>query len=281
MSSAPVLRACVVGWPVEHSRSPLIHSYWLKHYGIAGSYDRKAVAPGELAGFLDAFQGLGYIGCNITLPHKESAFTLVDVYDLTTQQIAAVNTVYRQGERLVGINTDAYGFTAHLRASLPGWKFEAARVVVIGAGGAARAIIAALLAEGVSSVTVCNRTFERAAALAEHFGASVTSGAWPITAERLAECDLLVNTTSLGMSGQPPLDLSIASLPPATPVADIVYAPLETDLLKQARAAGHPVIDGLGMLLHQAVPGFELWFGHRPEVTPELRQLIESDLGGR
>jgi shikimate dehydrogenase len=276
----PARRACVIGWPVAHSRSPLIHGYWLGHYGIEGSYGREAVAPEDLASFIERLGSLGYVGCNVTLPHKEAVYGLVDVVDETTKRIEAVNTLYLEGGRLLGFNSDAYGFVAHLRSVLPEWRGEGTDVVVLGAGGAARAIVAGLLGEGVNRITIANRTEARGRALAAHFGAQVDTVPWPQIANRLNRCNLLVNTTVLGMAGQPALDLDLDGLPSGAAVADIVYVPLETDLLRQARARGHPVIDGLGMLLHQAVPGFEVWFGVRPEVTPRLRALIESDLAG-
>jgi shikimate dehydrogenase len=266
---------------VAHSRSPLIHGYWLKQYHIDGSYGREAVAPEDLAGFLDRLGSLGYVGCNVTLPHKEAAYGLVEVQDCTTRSIGAVNTIYVHGGRLIGFNSDAYGFVAHLRSVLPDWRSQGANVLVLGAGGAARAIVAALLGEGVRHITIANRTEARGRALAEHFGARVSAVAWAQTSEQLPACDLIVNTTLLGMAGQPTLDISLDGLPAEAVVADIVYVPLETDLLAQARRKGHPAVDGLGMLLHQAVPGFEVWFGVRPEVTPQLRAMIEADLAGR
>jgi shikimate dehydrogenase len=278
--SAPdaVRRACVVGWPVAHSRSPLIHGYWLKHYGVEGSYGREAVAPENLPSFIGRLAQLGYVGCNVTLPHKEAVFDLVEVQDKTTKRIGAVNTVYAEGGRTLGFNSDAYGFVAHIRAVLPEWRTAGARVLILGAGGAARAIVAGLLGEGVDHIAIANRTEARADDLARHFGDRVTALAWPAIPRQLPACSLLVNTTSLGMAGQPPLGIDLEGLPRDATVADIVYVPLETELLRQARQRGHPVVDGLGMLLHQAVPGFEVWFGVRPEVTPELRALIEADL---
>jgi shikimate dehydrogenase len=276
----PARRACVIGWPVAHSRSPLIHGYWLEHYGIEGSYGREAVKPENLASFIERLGSSGYVGCNVTLPHKEAVYGLVEVQDDTTRRIEAVNTLYLEGGRVLGFNSDAYGFVAHLRSVLPEWRGEGADVVVLGAGGAARAIVAGLLGEGVSRITIANRTEARGQALAAHFGAQVDTVPWPQIADRLTQCDLLVNTTQLGMAGQPALPIDLDGLPIGAAVADIVYVPLETELLRQARARGHPVIDGLGMLLHQAVPGFEVWFGIRPDVTPRLRALIESDLAG-
>jgi shikimate dehydrogenase len=281
MNTPPGRRACVIGWPVAHSRSPLIHGYWLKHYGLDGSYGREAVAPEDLAGFLRHLNGLGYVGCNVTLPHKEAAYDLVEVLDRTTRSIRAVNTIYVEGDRLVGLNSDAYGFAAHLRSVLPYWRGHGTRALVLGAGGAARAIVAALLDEGVSHVAIANRTAARGSALAEHFGAKVTALAWSAIPRQLPDCDLVVNTTVLGMAGQPALEIDLEGLPLSAAVADIVYVPLDTDLLKKARTRGHPVVDGLGMLLHQAVPGFEVWFGVRPEVTQELRNVIEADLASQ
>ena len=274
-------RACVIGWPVAHSRSPLIHGYWLKHYALEGSYGREAVASEDLGGFLGRLSSLGFVGCNVTLPHKEAAFGLVQVEDPMTRQIEAVNTIYADGDRLIGFNSDAYGFLAHLRSVLPDWRAQGANVVVLGAGGAARAIIAGLLGEGVGRVAIANRTESRGAAVSRHFGPTASTLGWSQLAKHLATCDLLVNTTQLGMAGQPPLDIDLDGLPGGAVVADVVYVPLETDLLRRARVRGHRVVDGLGMLLHQAVPGFEAWFGTRPEVTPQLRSLVEADLAGR
>jgi shikimate dehydrogenase len=281
MSLSPRRRVCVIGWPVAHSRSPLIHGYWLKRYGLEGSYGREAVAPEDLASFLGRLQSLGYIGCNVTVPHKEAAFGLVEVQDRTTRIIKAVNTVYVEGNRLIGFNSDAYGFMAHLRSVLPGWRGQGANVLVLGAGGAARAIVAGLLDEGVEHIAIANRTAARGVSLAEHFGAKVAALAWPLIPKQLPACDLVVNTTTLGLTGQPPLDIDLDGLPAGAAVADVVYAPLETGLLRQAKARGNPVVDGLGMLLHQAVPGFEVWFGVRPEVTPQVRAAVEADLAGQ
>jgi shikimate dehydrogenase len=281
MSLSPRRRVCVIGWPVAHSRSPLIHGYWLKRYGLEGSYGREAVAPEDLASFLGRLQSLGYIGCNVTVPHKEAAFGLVEVQDRTTRIIKAVNTIYVEGNRLIGFNSDAYGFMAHLRSVLPGWRGQGANALVLGAGGAARAIVAGLLDEGVEHIAIANRTAARGVSLAEQFGAKVAALAWPLIPKQLPACDLVVNTTTLGLTGQPPLDIDLDGLPAGAAVADVVYAPLETGLLRQAKARGNPVVDGLGMLLHQAVPGFEVWFGVRPEVTPQLRAAVEADLAGQ
>lgn len=274
-------KACVIGWPVSHSRSPFIHRYWLDRYKIDGAYERKAIAPHELEKFFKHFLQAGYVGCNVTVPHKEAVFSLVLIEDEVTRRIRAVNTVYVEDGRLVGLNTDGYGFMANLRSVVPTWVPTGAQVLIMGAGGAARSIVAALLDAGVGRVLLANRTLSRASAVAGHFGARVEAIVWPDMALHLPRTDLLVNTTSLGMSGQPPLELALDMLPVHCPVADIVYVPVETDLLKRARIAGHPTVDGLGMLLHQAVPGFERWFGVRPEVTAELRRLVEADIVGK
>ena len=271
-------RACVIGWPIKHSRSPLIHGHWLKTYGIEGAYIREAVAPEGLGDFLDTLADRGFAGCNVTVPHKEAVFARVEVADSLTSHLQAVNTVYLEDGRLMGTNTDGIGFLNNLKAGSPAWTAGSGPAMVLGAGGAARAVIAALLADGVPEVRLANRTRERADALASHFGERIKVTAWEAREDRLAECALLVNTTSLGMSGMPALEISLDRLPVTASVNDIVYAPLMTDLLDRAAERGNPVVDGLGMLLHQAVPGFRLWFGVQPEVTNELRQLIVSDL---
>lgn len=275
--SAP--RACVIGWPIAHSRSPLIHGYWLKRYGITGSYERLPVRPEDLEGFLDAVREGAYAGCNVTIPHKEAVFRRVRVDDPASRRIGAVNTVWQDDGELCGRSTDGEGFLASLRQAIPGWTAAGTRVAVYGAGGAARAIVAALMAEGAGRIVVVNRTLSRAEALSDEFGPPVESTDWAESPAALGELDLVVNATSLGMEGQPPLDVSLERLAERTLVADIVYAPLETPLLAEARRRGLPTVDGLGMLLHQAAPGFALWFGRFPEVTVELRALVEADLG--
>ena len=273
-------RACVIGWPVEHSRSPLIHRYWLKQYGIDGAYEKEAVRPEDLARFLGSLEALGYAGANVTLPHKEAALRLAAVADEAARTIGAANTLWLDdGGRLNASNTDAYGFMTNLDAETPDWNDGGRPVVVLGAGGAARAILHGLLAEGARHILLANRTSGRAEALAGAFGPAVTVVDWRDRNRALAGCGLLVNATSLGMTGKDPLDLDLASLPPAAVVADIVYSPLETALLAAARARGNRTVDGLGMLLHQAVPGFERWFGVRPAVTPALRAHVAQSLG--
>jgi shikimate dehydrogenase len=274
-------RACVVGWPVEHSRSPLIHGHWLAKYGIDGSYGKVAVPPDQAGTFLRSLPAQGLVGCNVTLPHKEIAFAVADEKRPAAAAVGAANTLWLEGGRLVADNTDGYGFIHNLRATVPGVDVAGAVVVVLGAGGAARAVVHALLAHGVAEVRIVNRTQPRAETLAEHFGSKVKAYAWQERTMCASGAGLLVNTTTLGMSGAPPLDLDVAALNPGSIVADIVYVPLVTPLLAAARARNLATVDGLGMLLHQAVPGFEKWFGVRPEVTQELRALLERDIAGR
>jgi shikimate dehydrogenase len=277
-----MLRACVIGWPVEHSRSPLIHRYWLKQYGIDGAYEKEAVRPEDLAGFLGSLKEHGYGGANVTLPHKEAALRLAAVADEAARTIGAANTLWLDGAgRLNASNTDAYGFVTNLNAEAPDWNEGRRPVMVLGAGGAARAILHGLLAEGARRILLANRTRGRAEALAGAFGPAVAVVDWRERDRVLAGCGLLVNATSLGMAGKDPPGLDLASLPPDAVVADIVYTPLKTDLLAAARARGNRTVDGLGMLLYQAVPGFERWFGVRPAVTPALRTHVAASLGER
>jgi shikimate dehydrogenase len=273
-----MLKACVIGWPIKHSRSPLIHNYWLKKYEIAGSYNKIAVSQENLPSFIEEISLEKFCGCNVTIPHKEQVFGLVVVKDLVTIKIGAVNTIYRENNITYGLNTDGFGFISNLRSVVPDWDFSGKRCLIIGAGGAARAIIAALLTKGVSNIILANRTIEKAQNLGKHFGSNITPIQFQKINENLGDIDLLINTTSLGMTGQPELEINLDRLSRASIVTDIVYVPLETQLLKEARQRGNTTVDGLGMLLHQAVPGFEKWFGIRPEVTTELRQLILHDL---
>ncbi len=273
-------RACVIGWRVEHSRSPLIHRYWLKQYGIDGAYEKEAVQPKDLARFLGSLEAHGYAGANVTLPHKEAALRLSAVADEAARAIGAANTLWLdQAGRLCAGNTDAYGFMTNLEAEAPDWNRGRRPVMVLGAGGAARAILYGLLNEGATRILIANRTRNRAEALAQVFGPSVQLVDWEDRHRALAGCGLLVNATSLGMTGKESLDIDVKALPADAVVADIVYSPLETKLLAAARTRGNRVVDGLGMLLQQAVPGFERWFGVRPEVTPELRAHVAAALG--
>jgi shikimate dehydrogenase len=271
-------RACVIGWPIEHSRSPLIHNHWLQLYGIDGRYERVAVHPDELERFLRSMPQEGLAGCNVTVPHKEAVFTAVQVEDDFTRRLGAVNTVYVSNGTLYGTNTDGIGFLHNLKAGSPDWTAAAGPAVILGAGGAARAVAAMLVDAGAPEVRILNRTAERAVRLATMFAPCAVAHPWEQRAAVLADCTLLVNTTSLGMAGAPPLEIDLAALPASATVNDIVYAPLQTGLLKRAAGRGNPVVDGLGMLLHQAAPGFALWFGPTPQVTDELRALIVSDL---
>jgi shikimate dehydrogenase len=274
-------RAFVVGYPISHSRSPLIHSFWLKRAGIEGSYERIAVEPEAFPAFATSLKQQGFTGGNVTVPHKEEAFRLACVDDPVARDLHAVNTLWLENGALKGANTDVVGFLANLDQEAPGWDGKLDRVVVLGAGGASRAVLYGLLQRGAERIVLANRTFERAQALAHHFGPKVEPLAWPEAGAALAGTGLLVNTTSLGMKGQPPLDLALDALPTTALVTDIVYVPLETPLLAKARALGLRTVDGLGMLLHQAVPGFERWFGVRPVVSQELRDLILADIEGK
>jgi shikimate dehydrogenase len=270
--------ACVIGWPVRHSRSPLIHGHWLKTLGITGEYVAVPVEPDRIDAFLAAFPSSGFVGGNVTVPHKEAAFRAVAATDEAATAIGAVNTLWLERGRLVGGNTDAYGFLANLDEAVPGWAANAETAVVLGAGGAARAVVWALLDRGFAKVVLVNRSMDRAVALREVFGSTVRPAGWGELPHWLGRADLLVNTTSLGMAGQPPLEVDLSGLRNSAVVTDLVYVPLETPLLRAARQGGLAAVDGLGMLLHQAVPGFERWFGARPTVTRELRALVVGDL---
>jgi shikimate dehydrogenase len=271
--------AGIMGWPVSHSRSPRLHGFWLAEHGIDGAYVPMAVRPAALVQALRALPALGFRGCNLTIPHKEAALAALDRIDPLARRIGAVNTVVvAEDGGLHGSNTDVYGFLSNLRQVQPGWRAAAGPAVVLGAGGAARAILAALLEAGVPAVRLINRTRRRAEALVTDMGGPITVLDWTRRAVALDGAALLVNATSLGMSGNAPLELDLAALPTAAVVYDIVYVPLETPLLKTARARGNPVVDGLGMLLHQARPGFAAWFGVEPAVTPALRAAIEATL---
>jgi shikimate dehydrogenase len=269
--------ACVIGWPIEHSRSPLIHNYWLKHYGIAGDYRRESVPAEELAGFVGSLAARGYVGANVTLPHKEAVLRLSEPDD-RAHAVGAANTLWLNGV-LRSTNTDVEGFLDNLDACAPRWDRGLSNAVVLGAGGGARAVIYGLLARGVEQVVLVNRTLSRAEALQQKFGAQVTAVHCSELPAALADAGLLVNSTTLGMEGQPTLTIDLAPLPHHAVVADLVYVPVLTPLIAAAKARALRTADGLGMLLHQAVRGFALWFGKTPEVTPELRTLIETDLG--
>ena len=272
-----VRAACVIGWPVKHSRSPLIHGHWIKHHGLAADYRREAVAPEAFADFVANLDARGYAGANVTIPHKEAALALSQPDDRALA-VGAANTLWLVDSHLHSTNTDVEGFTANLDASVPAWNSKVDDAVVLGAGGSARAVVYGLIERGFTRINVVNRSLERAEALRERFGDVVHPARWTALPHLLTRADILVNTTSLGMAGQPPLDIDLEPLRPDAVVADLVYVPLDTRLLAAARARGLATADGLGMLLHQAVRGFSLWFGVRPEVTPELRALVEVDL---
>jgi len=275
--SGKALLAGVVGWPVGHSRSPLLHGHWLERYGIDGAYVPLAVRPGNLAAALEGLSALGFRGANVTVPHKEEALSLCRRLTPGARAIGAVNTLVVQEEGLLGDNTDGFGFLANLAEGHGGWKAAGRRCLVLGAGGAARAVVWSLLDAGAAEVVIANRTASRARSLATAFGCGVCP--WDRCETAMTGMDLLVNTTSLGMQGQPPLVLDLGALPGEALVADLVYNPLETDLLAAARVRGNPVVDGLGMLLHQARPGFAAWFGPEPEVDGALRAAVLSGAG--
>jgi shikimate dehydrogenase len=270
--------ACLIGWPAAHSRSPLIHHYWLRALGIEGGYNIEAVPPEGFAEFVLHLSGHGFVGANVTIPHKERALVLTKP-DARARAVGAANTLWYEGGELRSTNTDIEGFIGNLDAAAAGWD-KTDDALVLGAGGSSRAVVFGLLDRGIKRVHLANRTPDRARALADQFGEAVRPIPWDEITAMLPKTGLLVNTTSLGMRGQPALALDIGLLRPDAIVADLVYVPLETALLKAARARGLKTADGLGMLLHQAVRGFELWFGRRPEVTPELRALVEADLAG-
>lgn len=273
-----MIRACVIGWPISHSRSPLIHGYWLKQHGIDGSYTRQPVEPASLAKFLEGLEAAGYAGCNVTIPHKEAVIRMVSPADESTKRLGAVNTVYLRNGELLGTNTDGEGFVQSLKQGAPDLDLSNSRVLLLGAGGASLAVVNALLEQGVMEIAVANRTREKAEQLRARFGARVKPVDWHAAPDQLVDCRLLVNTTSLGMKGQPELDFDLGRLADDTVVTDIVYTPLRTKLLVDAARRGNNVVEGLGMLLHQAVRGFSLWFGVTPVVTPELYDLVARDI---
>lgn len=273
------IKAGVVGWPIAHSRSPLIHGAWLERFGISGTYEKIAIEPGTFEARIRELVDQGFAGVNVTIPHKEAALAIADEKDAAALAIGAANTLVFKEGRILAFNTDAFGFTEHLKTKGKDWQGK--RALVIGAGGAARAVLFGLKELGFSHVDLANRTTDKARVLATHFAVdsfTITPLDLVDMASFLGKADLVVNTTSLGMVGQPPLKISLGGLKPDAVVYDLVYVPLKTDFLKQAEELGHDTLDGLGMLLHQARPGFEAWFGAAPEVTEDLRQLIIDDL---
>lgn len=271
--------AGVLGWPVGHSRSPRLHGYWLDLHKIDGTYIPLPVKPENFAAAVRALVDLGFAGANVTLPHKEAALAVCDSLDAPAQRMGAVNTlIFGADGKIAGRNTDAFGFTEHLRATVPAFSIGAGPAVVLGAGGAARAVLVALSDAGCADIRIVNRSVDKAEKLAASLGVRARVGDWAQAAQALEGAALLVNTSSLGMAGQPPLDLALDRLPTTAVVYDIVYVPLETPLLARARARGNRTVDGLGMLLHQGRIGFKAWFGVEPQVTPELYAFVAADL---
>ncbi len=281
MSAHPekFLLAGVMGWPVMHSRSPMLHNHWFNERGLAGTYVPLAIPPEGLKAALRALPALGFAGCNLTIPHKETAMRIVDEVDDTAKKIGAIScVVVRPDGSLFGTNNDSFGFAEGLVEKIPGWRADAGPAVVVGAGGAARAVVHALLRRGAPDVHLVNRTRGRAEALAADFHGPIAVVDWEKRHAALGGAALLVNTTSQGMVGMPALDLRLDELPKSAVVADVVYIPGETPLLTTARRNGHPTVNGLGMLLHQARPAWQAWFGIDPQVTPEMRALIEKTI---
>ena len=272
--------AFVTGWPVSHSLSPALHGFWLSRHGIDGSYEAVPVSPQDFPNFLKTLPKSGFAGGNVTIPHKETAFDLCDEIDSDARAIGAVNTLWHEGGKVIGGCTDGYGFAANLDQHMPRWR-DCGTALVLGAGGAARAVVHAVLSAGMSQVTVVNRTSTRAEALAGDFGPRVRPCSWDAMAAPMAGAGLIVNTTSLGMTGKDEGHIDLAPVRSDSIVTDIVYVPLETPLLRQARERGLATVDGLGMLLHQAVPGFERWFGLRPQVDDALRAHLLDILAAR
>lgn len=275
MSSQPFGLAGVMGWPVAHSRSPTIHNYWIRKYGLNGAYVQLPVAPGRLAQAVPGLAALGFRGCNITIPHKVEALQLVDEVDSMARRMGAMNTIVVQADgSLKGFNNDGFGYIQSLIDAQPDWRADAGPITVLGAGGAARAVVLSLADRGAKEIRLLNRTFDKAEALAKEFGSPVKALPWEERHAALADVALLVNTTSQGMHGQPDLDLNLDALPKHALVSDVIYVPLETPLLLAARQRGNPTVNGLGMLLNQARPAFNAWFGVMPEITEELKQAL-------
>lgn len=271
-------RCFVIGHPIAHSRSPLIHGEWLREHRLPGAYERIDVAPADLPAFIARLRAGEFAGGNVTVPHKEAVMALVDEVSDAGRAVGAVNTLWREDDRIIADNSDVPGFLAHLDASVPGWQGKVDTALVLGAGGAARGICYGLKMRGVARILVVNRSPERAAELVAALGRPLETADWARRGDLVGEADLIVNTTALGMHAKPPLDIDLTALRPGTIVDDIVYVPLKTALLAEAEQRGGVPVDGLGMLLHQAVPGFARWFGVTPQVTPALRALIEADI---
>jgi len=269
--------AGVMGWPVAHSRSPVIHNHWIAHHGLRGAYVQLPVRPEQLETALRSLPVLGFAGCNLTIPHKVAALQLVDRVDALARRIGAVNTiVVEQDQSLTGRNTDGFGYIHSLLDAQPDWRADAGPATVIGAGGASRAIIVSLIDQGASEIRLSNRSWAKAHDMAQEFGGPVCAVPWAERHDALTGAALLVNTTNQGMHGEPPLDLRLNLLPQQALVSDIIYVPMETPLLAAARKRGNVTVNGLGMLLHQARPAFEAWFGVMPEVSPALLEKVHA-----
>jgi shikimate dehydrogenase len=271
-------KACVIGWPIAHSRSPIIHNYWLAQHGIDGLYEKREVKPEELRDFLSTLEAQGYVGCNVTIPHKETARALVPNLDEVVKRTGSLNTIYVRNGVLNATSTDGEGFWLNLKASVPDFEPKGARAIILGAGGSARAVVDRLVRVGFGEVWLLNRTEARARELAAGYGQNVKVLAPDRFGNESKTASLLVNTTSQGMKGQPELEVDLSALPSSAVVADLIYVPLETELVKRAKARGLKAVGGLGMLLHQATLGFKLWFGVKPEVTQELYRLVARDV---
>jgi len=273
------LLAGVMGWPVMHSRSPMLHNYWFRQHGLNGTYVPLAIRPEGLAAALRALHPLGFAGCNLTIPHKQQAMTIVDSVDALAKAIGAISCVVAGADgSLTGTNNDCYGFIHNLRQSQPGWRADAGPIAVIGAGGGSRAVCYGLAQEGAKEIRLINRTFARAKGIADAFGGPIRALPWEERHDAIEGAAMVVNTTSCGMVGQPALDIRLDKLPKTTLAADIIYIPLETPFLAAARQRGNPTVNGLGMLLHQGRPAWKAWFGIEPEVTAELRAMVESTI---
>jgi len=279
LSSAKFLLAGVMGWPVMHSRSPLLHNYWMRQHHLQGSYVPLAIEPARLGSALRALHPLGFAGCNLTIPHKQTAMAIVDEIDAVASKIGAIScVVVRPDGLLVGSNNDCYGFIQNLKQEQPAWRADAGPIAVIGAGGGSRAVCYALAQEGAREIRLLNRTFERAREMAAEFGPPLTALPWEQREDALADVAMVVNTTSQGMVGEAALDLKLDRMPASALAADLIYIPRDTPFLAAARARGNRTINGVGMLLHQARPAWQAWFRITPDVTPELRALIENSL---
>ncbi len=278
MTTPPLKRACVIGWPIEHSRSPLIHNTWISEHNIDASYEKVAVAPNDAPNFMQNLKSNSWVGCSVTVPLKEIAFKTADWRDESANAVEAANTLWFESGKLCAMNTDTYGFMTHLEQTVPNWTASNKPVSILGAGGAARAIIFGFFQAGINQVRLYNRTKERAIELQKHFGSQITIHDWQDRTTAARDCSVIVNTTTIGMNGEGDLTVDLATADKDCVVYDIVYTPLETAFLRQAKNNNLRTVDGLGMLLHQAVPGFEKWFGIRPKVTNELRNMILKDI---